>query len=252
MPFIENNGVKIHYKVEGNGPALVLIHGGLSSLEDWYDLSYVEQMKADHKLILVDLRGHGMSDHPQKPEAYTYDLFIEDIIGVVDEVGINKFHVAGFSFGGWFVYGLVEKVPDRILSMIVMDGVPEIHDGEILKQMLSNDEMFTGFVSIFPKSIQERLLAADKEKYLLVTDFATREAQSIIDMIKTLVTLVQIPCLVVASEAEEESDEVDLLKFTTDSIPNAVYITKTGLSHPEIFLRSDEVIPDLKEFIAGL
>jgi len=252
MPFVENKGVKIHYKTEGKGPALVLIHGGVSSLEDWIDLDYVEQFKENYQLVLVDLRGHGKSDYPTDPEAYTYNLFIEDILGVLDELGISKFHVAGFSFGGWFVYGLVERAQDRILSMIILDGIPEVNDGENIKHLLANDEMFTGFANMFPQSIRERFLGVDKEKYLLLADFATREAPSIIDLIKNLVTRVQIPCLVIASESEEKSDEVDLLQFTADSIPGSVFIMKMGLSHPEIFIRFDEIIPHIKEFLDGL
>ena len=139
-----------------------------------------------------------------------------------------------------------------MLSMISLDGYPEVNDGEGLKQLLSNDEMFTGFSSIFPEAIRERLMAIDREKYLLITDFATREAPSIIDMIKALVKRVQIPFLAIASQSEEESGDIDLLKFTADSIPDAVYIRKTGLSHPEIFLRTDDVLPHIKEFLDGL
>ena len=90
MPIIETKGVKIHYKVEGNGPALLLIHGGVSSLEDWYDVGYVSQFQNDFQLILVDLRGHGKSDAGD----YTFDLFVDDILMVLDEVGVDKSRLA--------------------------------------------------------------------------------------------------------------------------------------------------------------
>ncbi|MCH7787371.1 MAG: alpha/beta fold hydrolase, partial [Chloroflexi bacterium] len=62
MPYADNNGVKIHYEVEGEGPPLVLQHGFTRSLQGWRDNGYVTALKDDYKLIMVDSRGHGASD----------------------------------------------------------------------------------------------------------------------------------------------------------------------------------------------
>jgi pimeloyl-ACP methyl ester carboxylesterase len=64
MAYADNNGVRIHYQVEGNGPPLVLQHGYSDSLESWYDFGYVEQLKSERQVILIDARGHGASDQP--------------------------------------------------------------------------------------------------------------------------------------------------------------------------------------------
>ena len=56
MPFADNNGVKIHYQVEGEGPPLVLQHGFSGSLQSWHDSGYVGTLKRDHRLILADTR----------------------------------------------------------------------------------------------------------------------------------------------------------------------------------------------------
>jgi hypothetical protein len=95
-------------------------------------------------------------------------------------------------------------------------------------------------------------LKVDRGSYLPITEFATREAPSIIERIENLVQSVQVPCLVITSEYEGESDEFNLLKLTADSIPESVFVTKSGFSHPEILIRSDEIIPHIREFLAGL
>ena len=61
MPFADNNGVRIHYQVEGEGPPLVLHHGLAGTLEDWRYFGYVEELKRDYQLILMDARcsSHG-------------------------------------------------------------------------------------------------------------------------------------------------------------------------------------------------
>jgi pimeloyl-ACP methyl ester carboxylesterase len=61
MPFVTNQGVRIHYDTIGNGPALVMHHGTFGSGTDFIDLGYVEAFKADHQVVLLDSRGHGLS-----------------------------------------------------------------------------------------------------------------------------------------------------------------------------------------------
>jgi len=64
MPYADNQGVRIHYQIEGLGHPLVLQHGFTESIEDWYECGYVDALRRDYRLILVDARGHGKSDKP--------------------------------------------------------------------------------------------------------------------------------------------------------------------------------------------
>ena len=59
MSYANNGGVRIHFEVEGEGPALVLQHGFTESVQDWYEAGYVEALKSDYRLILIDARGRG-------------------------------------------------------------------------------------------------------------------------------------------------------------------------------------------------
>ena len=71
MPYLTNNAVAIHYRVEGEGSPLILQHGFTDSSESWYELGYVAALKSKFRLILPDTRGHGQSDKPHDPRAYT-------------------------------------------------------------------------------------------------------------------------------------------------------------------------------------
>jgi len=62
MPYTDNTRLRIHYRIEGEGPTLVLQHGFLQSIEDWYECGYVDAFRSDYRLVLVDARGHGRSD----------------------------------------------------------------------------------------------------------------------------------------------------------------------------------------------
>lgn len=64
MAFINNNGIKIHYEVEGDGIPIIFHHGFGNCIEDYYELGYVDALKDNYKLILIDCRGFGKSDKP--------------------------------------------------------------------------------------------------------------------------------------------------------------------------------------------
>ena len=70
MPYADNDGIRIHYQVEGEGPPLVLQHGFSESVVDWYEVGYVDALRSDYRLILIDARGHGASDKPHDTDSY--------------------------------------------------------------------------------------------------------------------------------------------------------------------------------------
>jgi pimeloyl-ACP methyl ester carboxylesterase len=61
MPFANNHGVNIHYEVEGHGPPLALVHGFSGNHTSWRGYGFVDKLKDDYTLILIDARGHGAS-----------------------------------------------------------------------------------------------------------------------------------------------------------------------------------------------
>jgi pimeloyl-ACP methyl ester carboxylesterase len=86
VPYAVNQGIRIHYRTEGDGKPLVVQHGITDSLETWYDLGYVEALKPQYRLILIDARGHGASDKPHEPDAYDWQRHVEDIAAVLDDL----------------------------------------------------------------------------------------------------------------------------------------------------------------------
>ena len=119
MPYADNNGVKIHYQVEGEGPPLVLQHGFSGSLHSWYDSGYVETLKRDHTLILADTRGHGKSDMPHSPEEYAMDLKVADVTAILDDFGFERAVYMGYSLGGRAGFGVAKYAPERFDAIII-------------------------------------------------------------------------------------------------------------------------------------
>jgi pimeloyl-ACP methyl ester carboxylesterase len=118
MPFVTNQGVRIYHETIGNGPVLVMHHGTFGSGADWIDCGYVDALKADHQLILLDAWGHGQSDKPHDPKAYDLALRASDVLSVLDALGIQKADYFGYSLGGWIGFGLAKRALERFGSFI--------------------------------------------------------------------------------------------------------------------------------------
>lgn len=111
MAYVSSKGVQIHYQVEGSGPPLVLLHGSFGSLDDWRDFGYVAALRADRTLILMDARGHGKSGRPLEPQEYALALRANDVVAVLDDLGISRADYVGYSMGAWTGTGLRVTLP---------------------------------------------------------------------------------------------------------------------------------------------
>jgi pimeloyl-ACP methyl ester carboxylesterase len=125
MPFIENNGVNIHYVVVGQGPPIVMLHASMGSYAEWYVGDYVNSLKNDFTLILIDLRGHGESGKPDDRQSYSSKAFTSDVIAVMDDLNIAKAHCWGYSMGGTIAFFLSRDHPERFHSFIIGGAYPQ-------------------------------------------------------------------------------------------------------------------------------
>ncbi len=92
--------MSIAYDCTGAGPALILLHGGGGSRQEWYEAGYVQRLQADFTVIPIDLRGHGESALPTTPADYTIDKQMQDILAVASACGVDRFSLWGMSYGG--------------------------------------------------------------------------------------------------------------------------------------------------------
>lgn len=115
--FFDSNGVRIRYIDEGQGEPLLLIHGFTANIQAQWS-SVLPALKTQFRVIALDNRGHGESDKPHDPEKYGAEM-AEDSIRLLDHLGVEKAHVAGYSMGGFITMKLLATHPDRFQSAIV-------------------------------------------------------------------------------------------------------------------------------------
>ena len=120
MSFITSGGVRIHYSIEGSGPPLLLLHGlGASGDLNWRIPGWVAALRAKHRLILVDHRGHGESEKPHHAAAYSIEQMAADALAVLDAEGVRETAVVGYSMGSMIAMDLLLNAPSRFTSAVL-------------------------------------------------------------------------------------------------------------------------------------
>lgn len=122
MPKLNRDGVEIYYEVHGSGPALILTHGYSATSQMWQ--GQIEPLAKNHTLILWDMRGHGQSDYPADPSAYSEELTVGDIDALLDKAGAKTAIVGGLSLGGYMSLAYYNKHPERVRALLIIDTGP--------------------------------------------------------------------------------------------------------------------------------
>ncbi|WFM72806.1 alpha/beta fold hydrolase [Halomonas sp. CKK8] len=117
MPVIDNQGVAIVFEEAGAGLPIVLLHSFLGSGEIWR--AQVPVLAAQHRVINVDVRGHGRSGH--LTELFTLYDAVDDVIAVLDALGIERAVWCGLSIGGMVALRGAIRHPQRVAGLILMD-----------------------------------------------------------------------------------------------------------------------------------
>ena len=117
------DGVTLHVRTGGKGPAVLLLHGYGETGDMWAALA--KELAPDHLVIAPDLRGMGLSSHP----AGGYDKWTQagDIRAVLDKLGIDRADIVGHDIGTMVAYAYAARYPDKTSRLVVMDSpVPGI------------------------------------------------------------------------------------------------------------------------------
>jgi pimeloyl-ACP methyl ester carboxylesterase len=118
MAFAESEGLRIHYESFGAGRPIVLVHGWGSDLQhNWVQTGWVEALCAVRRVVALDCRGHGLSDKPHAPAAYGYRAMSRDVLRVMDQLGIERADLLGYSMGSFMGACLLGDAPQRFGAM---------------------------------------------------------------------------------------------------------------------------------------
>lgn len=136
------NGISLHFEASGAGMPLLLIHGFPLSAEIWREQT--AGLAGKFRIITPDLRGFGRSDAPTG--TCTMDLYADDMIALLDHLGIERAAVCGMSMGGYVLLNLLERYPQRVAAacfMVTKAGADDT-EGRMRRLVLAEEVLNTG------------------------------------------------------------------------------------------------------------
>ena len=244
MPYVKNDGVRIHYEIEGRGDPLVIQHGFTSNMETVRLLGYSDSLKDSYQVILIDARGHGASDKPHSPQSYGLQTAAKDVLAVLDELGISKAHFFGYSMGGAIGFAMANFAPGRLLSLIIGAAHPFADNLDSFRNVDGKDP--DAFVAALEAFLGEKI-APEIVPIVLTNDLealaaAARPRPNMEDMLPML----DIPCLLFCGTQDPRHP---LVEACAEQIPGAKFISLSDLNHVTCFLSSDLVLSYIRNFL---
>lgn len=266
MPYANNDGVRIYYDVEGSGPALLLAHGLGSSGEDWRELGYVDQLKDRFQVIMVDARGHGSSNKPHDPLAYSPIERVNDTVAVLDDLGIEKANYWGYSSGGVAGFCAAKYAPHRFSRLIIggLDPYPRGHDfgersappskpmrglpeaSDPIRAVLDTGgkawlHFWQSNMDVLP-GMRDRLRQVDCQALVALWEQPYPWRDEVLLLLRSF----PFPCLLYAGEAEWNYVG---MKVASEEMPSARFVSLPDYGHFDIFAHPESIIPQVRDFL---
>ena len=248
MPHAHNQGVHIHYKVEGVGSSIVLLHGLSGSLQSWYDRGYVDSLKKKHQLILVDARGHGASDKPHDTEAYELKRVVADIVAVLEDLNVSKAHFVGYSMGGRIGFGVAKYASDYFNSFVIGGAHPytldpKVHGSylQLFKKGMSAVTTAMEKLSGMKMLPQRRALIETNDSDALAAFWSASQWPGLEDVLPTMT----MPCLVFVGEVDPLYPGV---KKCVKCMPNVTFVSLPRLDHFGAIAKKHVILPYITNF----
>jgi pimeloyl-ACP methyl ester carboxylesterase len=118
--FITINGMNVHYKDQGRGPVLVLLHGVVSSLHTWD--GWYDELKGHYRIIRLDLPGWGLTG-PSPDEDYLAGAMNAFLDSFLDALDVKRCYMAGNSLGGYYAWNYAVHRPDMTEKLVLLDPI---------------------------------------------------------------------------------------------------------------------------------
>jgi pimeloyl-ACP methyl ester carboxylesterase len=228
----------------------VLQHGFTGNLNRWYSFGYVDALKSNYQLILVDARGHGASDKPHDPAAYALPLRVGDVLAVLDALNLDKAHYWGYSMGGWIGFGMAKYAAQRVQSLVIGGAHPyEQHLPASSRLDGSDPEAFLAALfrrlginpATLPPSVRQEMLANDFRALAA----AQQDRPSLEDTLPTMT----MPCCLYAGDADPLYAKV---RECAQHIPGAILFAMAGLDHGGGFREAGVALPHVAKFLHSI
>ncbi|MFC9702413.1 alpha/beta fold hydrolase [Streptomyces sp. NPDC056943] len=160
MRFTDNLATRLYFEDRGSGPALLLVHGHPFDHTMWQP--QIDRFSLTHRVIAPDLRGYGITPLGATALTETTDLgdFAEDLVDLLDDLGIEEAVVAGLSMGGQIAMELHRRHPERVRGLVLADTFPaaETEEGKAVRNAMA-DRLLREGMQGYADEVLDRMVA---------------------------------------------------------------------------------------------
>ena len=143
--YADVNGLHMYYETHGSGRPIILLHGGLGSGEMFGPVTGM--LAANHQVIVPDLQGHGRTADIDRP--IDVKLMADDIAALIDQLGLDRPDVVGFSLGGGVAFFVASKYPEKVRKLVMASA--NIRRDAIPAEMLAQQDQVSAAAAEFMK-----------------------------------------------------------------------------------------------------
>jgi pimeloyl-ACP methyl ester carboxylesterase len=251
------DGSRIAYSSTGAGEPLLLVHGSGLSQAIWRGFGYTKAFADSYRVLTVDLRGHGRSAKPHRPQDYAMDLVVADLEAVLDAAGAGSCHYFGYSFGARAGFALAAAAPARLRSFVSAGGTYGIAPGSIAAvffpgwEAALRDGGMEGFVAGWEGHLGARLDPATRTAFLVNDAGALaayfRRTESEPGLPESALPGIEVPTLLLAG-----SDDGPRLADSTraaELMPAAELVVLAGRNHATTLAPAAAVLDAVVPFL---
>lgn len=264
--FMNIDGVRIHYRDEGDGPAVLLLHANFGNLIGWDP--WVKALEDSYRVVRIDFTSHGLTG-PDPTGDYTLERTIELTEKFIDAIGLERFSIGGTSMGGTIAIHYSNRHPERIDNLILLS--PGSLEGRDIKESRRGEvpDAAYALAYILPRAIPEFMLTEGfgddtKLKDELIDRWhdmwlreGQREAQldrlsqykagAIEDVIRSL----QPPTLLLWGEANTTAhfEQANEFRELLENVESLKFISYPGVGHMAVQEAGYETGRDVRAFL---
>lgn len=253
------DGIRLSFD-DGGGASepVLLLHGATLSRVVWRGLGYTAALRDEFRVLTMDLRGHGRSERPHRPEDYRIELLIGDVLAVLDAAGVESAHLVGYSLGARVGFGVADAAAARVRSLVSLGGTPFAPKGGVAEVFFDDVEgtLASGGMDAFirrwgeqrgePIDPQTALALRANDPLALRALFAVVESGHGIP--DERLAGMSTPVLLVAGSLDR-ARAVDSARAAL-LMPDARYVELPGRDHASTLRPSEPVIELILQFLA--
>jgi pimeloyl-ACP methyl ester carboxylesterase len=268
VPYARNplDGIRVYFEDDGGDGEAVVLHGGVVDSVDLVRESNIaralrELPEEEFRFIYVDHRGVGRSDKPHEVEAYAMPLRVADAVAVLDELGIERAHFIGTSYGARLGFGIGEHASKRVLSLLLGGQQPYAMDPDTPLARLITEALAESrregtlepFVEVLESFSGVRIPDAQRARYLDNDPAAIEAASSAMvaeGEISEDLRAWEVRCLIYVGA--RDVDFHDKAQRAASEIPNAEFISLEERDHVGMHLAQvDPLLPAVLRTLRG-